>query len=113
MRGTHQGQQSPRTALTGRTHDCKRPLHHTPHDLLRGGGHPHMTARSIIGGYTTESDGKRVLGPARASRPQLLRKCLRLEVIPRFSNQLPSDFDPDVFLTDARVLFSQREGRVG
>ena len=42
MRGTHQGQQSARTAPTGRTHDCKRPLHHAPHDLLHGGGHPHM-----------------------------------------------------------------------
>ena len=36
MRGTHQGQQSPRTASTGRTHDCKRPLRHAPHDLLQG-----------------------------------------------------------------------------
>jgi hypothetical protein len=44
MRGTHQGQQSPRgTASTGRTHDCKRPLHHAPHDLLQDGGHPHMS----------------------------------------------------------------------
>jgi guanylate kinase len=42
MRGTHQGQQSARTAPTGRTHDCKRPLHHAPHDLLQDGGHPHM-----------------------------------------------------------------------
>ena len=43
MRGTHQGQQSARTASTGRTHDCKRHLHHAHHDLLRGGGHPHMS----------------------------------------------------------------------
>jgi len=42
MRGTHQGQQSARTAPTGRTHDCKRHLHHAHHDLLRGRGHPHM-----------------------------------------------------------------------
>jgi len=43
MRGTHQGQQSARTASTGRTHDCKRHLHHALHDLLQGGGHPHMS----------------------------------------------------------------------
>jgi len=40
--GPHQGQQSTRTAPTGRTHDCKRPLHCTRNDLLPGGGHPHM-----------------------------------------------------------------------
>src|SRR5262249_22302000 len=33
-----QGQQSTRTAPTGRTHDCKRPLRCTPNDLLPGGG---------------------------------------------------------------------------
>src|SRR6516225_4790292 len=43
VRGPHQGQQSTRTAPTGRTHDCKRPLRCTPNDLLPGGGHPHMT----------------------------------------------------------------------
>ena len=48
MRGTHQGQQSARTASTGRTHDCKRHLHHAPHDLLRGGGHPHMKRRDLL-----------------------------------------------------------------
>src|SRR5262245_9527585 len=42
VRGPHQGQQSSRTAPTGRTHDCKRPLRCTPNDLLPGGGHPHM-----------------------------------------------------------------------
>src|SRR5262249_22091560 len=42
VRGPHQGQQSTRTAPTGRTHDCKRPLRCTPNDLLPGGGHPHM-----------------------------------------------------------------------
>ena len=42
MRGTHQGQQSARTASTGRTHDCKRPLRRAQHDLLHTGGHPHM-----------------------------------------------------------------------
>jgi FtsP/CotA-like multicopper oxidase with cupredoxin domain len=41
MRATHQGQQSARTASTGRTHDCKR-HHHAHHDLLHSGGHPHM-----------------------------------------------------------------------
>jgi hypothetical protein len=44
--GTHQGQQCLRTAATGRTHDCKRHLHHAPHDLLHRGGHPDMTRRS-------------------------------------------------------------------
>src|SRR5215510_3368395 len=43
VRGPHQGQQSTRTAPTGRTHDCKRPLRCTPNDLLPGGGHPHMS----------------------------------------------------------------------
>src|SRR5215510_14869286 len=38
VRGPHQGQQSTRTAPTGRTHDCKRPLRCTPNDLLPGGG---------------------------------------------------------------------------
>src|SRR5215468_2839168 len=45
VRGPHQGQQSTRTAPTGRTHDCKRPLRCTPNDLLPGGGHPHMSNR--------------------------------------------------------------------
>src|SRR6516165_10302338 len=48
MRATHQGQQSSRTAPTGRTHDCKRHLHHAPHDLLQGGGHPHMNRRNLL-----------------------------------------------------------------
>src|SRR5262249_4784833 len=38
----------PRTAPTGRTHDCKRPLRCTPNDLLPGGGHPHMKRRTFI-----------------------------------------------------------------
>src|SRR5262249_13525914 len=45
VRGPHQSQQSTRTAPTGRTHDCKRPLRCTPNDLLPGGGHPHMNLR--------------------------------------------------------------------
>src|SRR5215468_7574941 len=48
VRGPHQGQQSTRTAPTGRTHDCKRPLRCTPNDLLPGGGHPHMKRRQFI-----------------------------------------------------------------
>src|SRR5262245_35638091 len=48
VRGPHQGQQSTRTAPTGRTHDCKRPLRCTPNDLLPGGGHPHMKRRESI-----------------------------------------------------------------
>src|SRR5262249_33852453 len=40
--------QSTRTAPTGRTHDCKRPLRCTPNDLLPGGGHPHMRRREFI-----------------------------------------------------------------
>src|SRR6516225_9935754 len=54
VRAPHQGQQSTRTAPTGRTHDCKRPLRRTPNDLLPGGGHPHMSSRrdfiTLLGG---------------------------------------------------------------
>src|SRR5262249_9477138 len=53
VRGPHQDQQSIRTASTGRTHDCKRPLCCTPKDLLPGGGHPHMIRRrefTLLGG---------------------------------------------------------------
>src|SRR5499425_2062334 len=55
VRGLHQGQQSIRTAWTGRTHDCKRLLCGTLHFLLPGGGHPHMKRRdfiTLIGGAT-------------------------------------------------------------
>src|SRR5437879_4346136 len=48
MRGTHQGQQSARTASTGRTHDCKRHLYRAPHDLLHSGGHPHINRRELM-----------------------------------------------------------------
>src|SRR5262249_41990189 len=48
VRGPHQGQQSTRTAPTGRTHDCKRPLRCTPNDLLPGAGHPHAKRREFI-----------------------------------------------------------------
>src|SRR5262245_31755674 len=40
VRGPHQGQQSLRTASTGRTHDCKRPVCCTLKDLLPGGSAP-------------------------------------------------------------------------
>src|SRR5262245_35775392 len=63
MRGTHQGQQSARTASTGRTHDCKRHLHHAQQNLLRGGGHPHMNRRQLMvllgGGMMIASRGAR------------------------------------------------------
>src|SRR5262249_1647630 len=49
VRGPHQGQQSTRTAPTGRTHDCKRLLCGTLHFLLPGGGHPHMERREVRG----------------------------------------------------------------
>src|SRR6266498_3313722 len=48
VRGPHQGQQSIRTASTGRTHDCKRLLCGTRSYLLPGGGHPHMNRREFI-----------------------------------------------------------------
>src|SRR3954470_24022154 len=48
VRGLHQGQQSVRTASTGRTHDCKRSLCRASKSLLPGGGHPHMRRREFI-----------------------------------------------------------------
>src|SRR3954468_1126357 len=49
VRGLHQGQQSVRTASTGRTHDCKRSLCRASKSLLPGGGHPHMKRRAFLG----------------------------------------------------------------
>src|SRR5262247_4522345 len=48
VRGLHQGQQSLRTAPTGRTHDCKRLLCGTLHFLLPGGGQPTTNRREFI-----------------------------------------------------------------
>src|ERR1051325_4127468 len=49
VRGTHQRQRSARIASTGQRNDCKRPLQRADHNLLQGGGHPHMRRRDLLG----------------------------------------------------------------
>src|SRR5262245_37780312 len=78
VRGPHQGQQSTRTAPTGRTHDCKRPLRCTPNDLLPGGGHPHMKRRAP---ELRSSPRKR--GPRAADRGLWIPACAGMSGIGR------------------------------
>ena len=89
MRGTHQGQQSARTASTGRTHDCKRHLHHAPHDLLRGGGHPHMN-QSVVSPSSNVMGGTAVFYGTRVPVQTLLDYLEAGESIDEFLEGFPS-----------------------
>src|SRR5262245_49514246 len=100
VRAPHQGQQSTRTAPTGRTHDCKRPLRCTPNDLLPGGGHPHMRRREFI----TLLGGAAVWPVATyAQQPQQMRRVAFLTII--------TQNDPDVQLL--RSAFHDRLHELG
>jgi putative ABC transport system substrate-binding protein len=89
MRGTHQGQQSPRTAPTGRTHDCKRPLHRAPHDLLHSGGHPHMRRRSVV----ITGLAALLLAPERSAAQQTQAKIPRVGILTTAASESAAVFE--------------------
>src|SRR5215207_8458224 len=86
VRGPHQGQQSIRTASTGRTHDCKRPLCCTPNDLLPGGGHPHMRRREFISrgqayGVSSPTSASSPATPTTGTRPNAHPRPFRIAIL--------------------------------